>query len=323
MLGPVAALRHRTVEANGISLHVVEAGSGPLVVLCHGFPELWFSWRHQLEALAGAGFRAVAPDQRGYGRTSRPDDVADFDIEHLTGDLAGLLDALGEDRAVFVGHDWGSIVVWNMPLFHPERVRAVVGTSVAFVPRLPARPTRLMRMVFGDRFFYILYFQDVGPADEELARDPRRSLLAAFWSLSGDAPRGSIKDRPRRGTGWLDILTEPTGSLSWLGEEELAVFVEEFSRTGFTGGLNWYRNFDRNWELTERFADTRITVPALFAAGERDAVLRMTPPEMMEGWVTDLRGSILIPGAGHWVQQERPDEVNRALLEFLDGLTEP
>jgi pimeloyl-ACP methyl ester carboxylesterase len=311
---------HRTVEANGISMHVVEQGTGPPVVLCHGFPELSFSWRHQMEALAGAGYRALAPDQRGYGLTDRPDAVAAYDIDHLTGDMAGLLDALEEERAVFVGHDWGSIVAWHMPLLQPDRVRAVVGMSVPFVPRLPARPTRLMRMAFRDRFFYILYFQQTGPADEELARDPQRTLRSVFWSLSGEAPRGSIRDMPRGGTGWLDTLAEPPGSFPWMDHRELDVYVSKFSQTGFTGGLNWYRNLDRNWELTEPFAAVKVTVPALFVAGERDVVLRMAPPSLMEGWVMDLRGSALVPDAGHWVQQERPEEVNRALLEFLAGI---
>src|SRR5437016_1596346 len=174
-------LTHRTVRTNGINLHVAEQGQGPAVVLCHGFPELWFSWRHQLPALAAAGYHAIAPDQRGYGETDRPADVRQYDIEHLTGDLVGLLDALGEERAVFVGHDWGAIVVWHLAVSAPERVEAAVGMSVPFVPRSPVPPTELMKALAGDRFLYILYFQKPGLADQELARDPRDALLRMFW----------------------------------------------------------------------------------------------------------------------------------------------
>lgn len=311
---------HRTIRTNGIDMHVVLQGRGPPVVLCHGFPELWYSWRHQLPELAAAGYRALAPDQRGYGRTDRPSDVAAYDIEHLAEDLLGMLDAIGEQHAVFVGHDWGAIVVWHLAVAAPDRVEAVVGMSVPFVPRPTVRPTELLRTVFGDRFMYILYFQSVGPADEELARDPRATLARALWTASGDAPSGSIKFPPKEGTGWLDILDEPGELPPWLTVEDLDVYASEFARTGFTGGLNWYRNLDRNWELTAGLAGAKVSQPALFVAGERDAVLKMTPPDLMQGWVEDLRGVVLVPGAGHWVQQERPSEVNRALLGFLDGL---
>jgi pimeloyl-ACP methyl ester carboxylesterase len=301
-------------------MHVAEAGSGPPVILAHGFPELWFSWRHQLPALADAGCHAIAPDQRGYGRSDVPDRVEDYDITKLTGDLLGLLDALGEERAVFVGHDWGAIVVWALALIAPERVRGVAGLSVPFTPRGPIPPTHLFDALSGDRFFYILYFQEPGVADRELASDTRRTMASILYSASAFAPPGSIKRMPREGTGYLDVLTEPPELPPWLTEEDLELYVSEFQRTGFTGPLSWYRNFDRNWELMEPYAGAKVEVPALFLAGERDTVLKMLPPDVMDGWVADLRGSILIPGAGHWVQQERPDEVNRALVEFVSGL---
>jgi pimeloyl-ACP methyl ester carboxylesterase len=319
---PEQPVAHRTVRTNGTSMHVAECGRGRPVLLCHGFPELWSSWRHQLPVLAEAGCHAIAPDQRGYGGTDRPDAVSAYDIEHLTGDLIGLLDAMGEERAVFVGHDWGAIVVWNLAVMAPDRVEAVVGMSVPFTPRPPVPPTELMKALAGDRFLYILYFQREGPADRELARDPRRTLLKAYWSVSGEAPKGSIRRLPKEGTAYLDQLAEPPQGVlpSWLSQEDLDDNVASFRRTGFTGALNWYRNFDRNWELTERFADRKVEQPALFVAGERDPVLRMTPPELMDGWVTDLRGKVLVPGAGHWVQQEAPEHVNAALLDFLSAL---
>jgi pimeloyl-ACP methyl ester carboxylesterase len=315
-----APLTHRTVATNGIRMHVAEAGEGPPVILCHGFPELWYSWRHQLPALAGAGYRAVAPDQRGYGRTEGPEEVEAYDADHLAGDLLGLLDRMGEGRAVFVGHDWGAQVVWHLALTAPDRVRAVAALSVPFARRLPLPPTQVFRATSGDRFHYILYFQPVGPADRELARDVRRSIASILWTFSGDAPRGTARRLPAEGSGYLDGLGDPPALPPWLTEEDLEVYRAEFERTGFTGALNWYRNFDRNWERTAGLAEARVEQPALFVAGERDPVLRMIPPEAMDGWVIDLRERVVVPGAGHWIQQERPEEVNAALLRFLSSL---
>lgn len=293
----------RLVEANGIELHVREEGEGDLVVLCHGFPELAYSWRHQIPALTAAGYRVLAPDMRGYGRSSAPKAPETYDVATLCGDMTGLLDALGEERAIFVGHDWGANVVWQLAVLAPERVRAVAGLSVPFVPRAPAAPIPIMRRHLGEDF-YIVWFQEPGVADEALARDVRRTLTTsrqwtAEWA-SEDGPE------PRRA--------------EWLSEEELAVYVEAFERTGFTGGLNWYRNIDRNWELSEPVADRRVGQPAMFLTGELDPVRRFMPAEAMHGWVTDLRAQIVVPGAGHWVQQEAPEDVNEALLEFLRGL---
>lgn len=311
-------VKHRSVRTNGIDMHFVEGGAGPLVVLCHGFPELSYSWRHQVAALASAGYRAVAPDQRGYGDTSRPDDVQTYDIIHLTDDLLGLLDALEEERAVFVGHDWGAPVVWNLALRAPKRVRAVVGMSVPYVPRSERPPTEIWKAVFTDHWFYILYFQEPGVADADLARDPAKTMRRFLCAISGDGTGLGSLSGPRDERGMVDRLPEPAGLPGWLTQEDVDHYAAVFARTGFTGGLNWYRNFDRNWERTAELAGARIEVPALFIAGTGDPVLRMVPPDRMGQWVTDLRGTLLLPGAGHWVQQERPDEVNAALLGFLD-----
>lgn len=315
------AINHRTVPTNGIDMHIAEMGEGPVVILAHGFPECWYSWRHQLPALAEAGYHAVAPDQRGYGGTSRPDAVEDYDIEHLSADLIGLLDVLAADTAVFVGHDWGAPVVWHTALRHPERVAGVVGMSVPHRPRGDARPGEMFARLAEMMFFYIQYFQEPGVADAELAADPRRFLARFLWTISGDAPAGSFKVLPHAGTTLNDVLSDPPADLpAWLTEADIDVFAETFERSGFTGGLNWYRNFDRNWEITADLADAKIEVPAAFVAGEKDPVLIMSPPDAMAGSVTDLRSSTILPGAGHWVQQERPAEVNAALLDFLASL---
>ncbi len=311
----------RTVTVNGVDLHVVEDGprDGPPVVLAHGFPELAYSWRHQIPALAAAGYRVLAPDQRGYGRSSAPEAVADYDITHLTGDLVGLLDDIGAERAVVIGHDWGSMVAWQTALLHPERVAGVCGMSVAFSPRLPARPTQVWHQVFTGKFFYILYFQEPGTADAELGADPARTMRRMLCGTRTDKG-GSIDQNADDGSGFVDRFPEPAALPDWLSQDELDFYVAEFSRTGFTGGLNWYRNFDRNWELTPQLDGAKVGVPSFFIGGALDPVLRMVPPERQQGWLADHRGDVIIDDAGHWVQQEKPAETNEALLGFLRGI---
>jgi pimeloyl-ACP methyl ester carboxylesterase len=297
----------RVVAVNGIELNVLDEGDGPLVVLCHGFPELAFSWRRQIPALVAAGCRVLAPDMRGYGRSSAPAAVEDYDIVTLCGDMCGLLDAVDERSAIFVGHDWGAIVVWQLAILHPERVTAVAGLSVPFVPRAPALPIPIMRRHQGEDF-YIVRFQQPGVADAALARDVRRTLLRL---LTQSTLRTSERAEEKSAT---------PGLPSWMSEEEFAVYVEAFERTGFTGGLNWYRNIDRNWELTESVGERRVEQPAMFLTGELDVVRQFASPEGMTCWVTDLRSNIVVPGAGHWVQQQEPETVNAALLGFLGDL---
>jgi pimeloyl-ACP methyl ester carboxylesterase len=312
----------RTVEQGGVRLAVDVSGSGPTVVLAHGFPELAFSWRHQVPALVAAGYRVAVPDQRGYGRSDRPPALEAYDIEQLTGDLLAVLDDLGEERACFVGHDWGALVVWQLALLAPERVRAVVGMSVPFLPRPPAPTITLLRQLFADRFFYILYFQELGVADAELAADPARTmrrLLAGPRSTELSAEQASALSAQGE-AGFVERLPEPAALPDWLPEADLDHYVTEFTRTGFTGGLNWYRNLDRNWALTEAVAGARVACPSLFIAGTEDPVIAFSPPDAGLGHLDDHRGNRLIDGAGHWVQQERPGEVNAALIEFLDDV---
>jgi pimeloyl-ACP methyl ester carboxylesterase len=323
-------LKHRFIETNGIRMHIAECGAGPLVVLCHGFPESWYSWRHQLQALAEAGFHAVAPDMRGYGQTDRPDAIEQYTLLHLTGDIVGLLDALSADKAVIAGHDWGAPVAWHCALLRPDRFRAVIGLSVPFWSRFPIRPTSVMPQT-DDALFYQLYFQSPGVAEAEFERDVRRTIRSLLFSASGDAPRrentgspgAAVGMVPRQGD-FLSGLVDPVSLPSWLTGADIDFYVNEFTRTGFRGGLNWYRNIDRSWELLAPFAGRRVDVPALYIAGDRDLVVAFPGMEQIIAnltyFVPKLRGSLMLPGCGHWTQQERPLEVNKAMIAFLQQL---
>jgi pimeloyl-ACP methyl ester carboxylesterase len=316
----MGALTHRTVQTNGIQMHVAEQGEGPVVVLCHGFPELWHSWRHQIGPIADAGYRVVVPDQRGYGRTERPEAIEAYDIVQLTGDLVGLLDALEVDDAVFIGHDWGAPVVWNLSLLAPARVRAVAALSVPFTPRSHRDPISALEEAFAGRFFYILYFQTPGVADAELAADVDATFRRLLRSPSGALRSAVVSSEQERPTGFLSTMSAPGALPSWLTAQDLEHYVTEFTRTGFTGGLNWYRNLSRNWRLTESLDGAKVAVPALFLWGEHDPVALFMSDAHLDTWVPDLRAKITLAGAGHWVQQERPAEVNGALLAFLASL---
>jgi pimeloyl-ACP methyl ester carboxylesterase len=321
----MAEITHRFVDTNGIRLHLAEAGTGPLVVLLHGFPESWYSYRHQLHALAAAGYHAVAPDQRGYGQTDRPAEIGKYTQLHLVGDVIGLLDALGEPRAVVIGHDWGAPVAWNTALLRPDRVRGVVGLSVPYIPRGPHSLLTTIRAILGDGF-YMSYFQATGVADAELARDVPSTMRKVLYSASGDVPLVGEPGQPvvPPGRGFLDILVEPPTLPAWLTEADVAFYVAEFRRTGFTGGLNWYRTIDLSWELTAPWQGATVVPPALYVAGDRDLVVSF--PGMkdlipaLRAFVPNLTRTIILPGCGHWTQQERPAEVNVALLEFLGKL---
>jgi pimeloyl-ACP methyl ester carboxylesterase len=292
----------RSVETNGVRLRVIEAGQrgAPVIVLAHGFPELAYSWRHQIPVLAQAGYHVLAPDQRGYGGSGRPEAVEDYDIHALTGDLIGLLDVVGAEQAIFVGHDWGAMVVWQAALLHPGRVRAVAGLSVPPIPRARSRPTERWRQKFGDDF-YMLRFQEPGLADAEMAADVRSTMSGMFAGLLGG----------------------PSPLPDWISQAEFEYYVSEFSRTGFTGALNWYRNYDRNWQSTAQLADARIEVPALFVGGTADPIAPTMNPARAGEVVAGPYTVEMIDGAGHWVQQERPDEVNKILLRFLREVERP
>ena len=321
-----AEIRHRIVQTNGIRMHIAEAGDGPLVLMCHGFPESWYSWRHQLTALAAAGYHAVAPDQRGYGQTDKPEAIEQYTLFHLVGDLVGLLDALGQPSAVIAGHDWGAPVAWHAALLRPDRFRAVIALSVPFRPWGPGRPTTKMPQT-DDAIFYQLYFQAPGVAEAELERDPRQSIRRVLYWGSGDGRSaaltpgaGGVGMVPRDG-GFLGRRPAPATLPAWLTDGDVDFYAAEFTRAGFRGGLNWYRNIDRNWELLAPWAGARVTVPALYMTGDRDLVLSFRGMDQLlpalKRFVPDLRQTIILPGCGHWTQQERAEEVNTAMLQFL------
>ncbi|MFE9611405.1 alpha/beta fold hydrolase [Streptomyces sp. NPDC006012] len=301
---------HRHVRPGGIDMHIAEQGEGPLVLLLHGFPESWYAWRHQIDALAAAGYRVVAPDQRGYGSTDRPDGADQYSIFHLVGDVVALIRELGEEQAVVVGHDWGSTVAWHTAMLRPDLVRGVVGISVPPAPRGALPPLTVSKKRFGEGF-YQNYFQEPGVAEAGLGADIAATMRMTFGSVRNPEPT----------EGFLGLFLEPEALPAWLTEEDLAVFVEQFTASGFTGGLNWYRNLDRNWELTAPWQDAPITPPSLYISGENDIVRAFYKmDEAAWARVPNLRGIVDVPQCGHWTQQERPEVVTDAVLEFLRGL---
>ena len=324
----------RMIESNGIRLNIAEQGKGPLVLLCHGFPESWYSWRHQIDALATAGFHAVAPDMRGYGKSDRPEAIDQYTIFHLVGDLVGLLDALEVPTAVIVGHDWGAGIAWQAARLRPDRFRAVVALSVPFRPRGPVRPTSVMPRT-ADAQFYQLYFQEPGVAEAELERDPRITVRNMLYGGSGEgaaairAAAASSGASPNlgmvpKGGGFLRGSGAPATLPAWLSEADIDFYAGEFKRSGFRGPLNYYRNIDRNWELTAAFAGVNVTVPALYVAGDRDMVVSFPgTAELLANlkqFVPALRDIQMLPGCGHWTQQERASEVSAAIVDFVRGL---
>jgi pimeloyl-ACP methyl ester carboxylesterase len=306
-------------------MQVTDEGNGLPVVMCHGFPGLGYSFRHQMRPIAEAGFRAIAPDMHGYGGTDAPADPADYSHAHITADLLALLDELDAPQAVFVGHDFGAPAVWQVALRAPERVAGLVLLSVPYDPdRSPVLPSRGYAHVAREHFLHLHYFQQPGVAEAELDADPAGFLQRLFFALSGAYRYLDIWRYPSYGHGYLDVLPEaPPLPWPWLSEAEFEHYVDVFTRTGFTGGLNWYRALDENWTVDAPFADQPITVPTTLIAGSRDPVLTMLGAravERMREVVPDLRGVHVLDGAGHWIQQERAAEVNALLIEFLQAL---
>jgi len=317
----------RTVDAGGADIRVAVEGQGPLVLMVHGFPESWYSWRHQLPAVAGAGFTAAAMDVRGYGGSEKPREVAAYDMENLTADVAGVADALAPgEPAILVGHDWGAPIVWNSAFSRPERFRAVAGLSVPF-SGVPTRPfTEIFNELYTkkNRFFYQAWFQKIGPPEAEAEKDVRDFLRKFYFGIAGEAPDGSWPQKPADAT-LLDGMVDPGQFPAWLSAEDLDYYVGEFEQSGFFGPISRYRNHERDFEWLQQFKGRTLDQPSLLIGGDRDPAFNgfgriADPGAMMRQHATDLRGVHVLPGCGHWTQQERPVEVNALLVDWLKGL---
>lgn len=320
---PVPGVTLKTTTANSIHMRYAEAGSGPLVLFCHGWPESWYSWRHQLQAVSQAGFRAVAPDMRGYGGTQSPEPIDQYTLYHLVGDMAELVKALGETKAVIVGHDWGAPVAWHAALWRPDLFTAVSAMSVPYAP--PGYVDILSALEkLGIDNFYLQYFQKPGVAEAELQQDIRGALRKLYYTAGGEMTEKDKGFGRLTGGTLLANTVDPEKLPAWLSDADLDYYAAEFARAGFRGGLNWYRNLRRNWELSGPWRGQPIRQPSQFIAGSRDGVLRFPAAKsQLEAYpktLPGLRGSHILDGAGHWVQQERAAEVNRLLIEFLKGL---
>lgn len=319
----------RQIDVGGMSLRCAidrpPAGEGPLIILVHGFPESWYSWRHQLGPLAAAGYTACAIDVRGYGGSDKPQPVEAYTLENIVGDLVGLADALQPGvPAILIGHDWGAPIVWNAALTQPERFSAVAGLSVPFAG-VPGRPfTEIFREHFTSKgkFFYQEYFQEPGVAEAEAEADPRSFLHRMMFAISGDAPAGNFFDKPHGAT-FLEGLPEPT-AVPWLTDADLDFYESEFRASGFRGPLNRYRNHERDFAWLQGWQGKRIEQPSLFIGGTRDPATTLfgavaDPVAMMRLFAPKVEGHIL-DGVGHWTQQEAPEAVNRLLIDWLGRL---
>ena len=310
-------ITQRRAPTNGIELNIAEAGEGPLILLLHGFPESWYSWRHQIVPLSEAGYHVVAPDMRGYGKSDKPQAIEAYNQVEVVNDIIGLIPSLGYEQAIVIGHDWGAPTAWATALHHPDRVRAVGALSVPFMPRSPVQPMPAMREMFKGQFFYQLYFFEPGVAEAEFEADIRTALKKFIVMGSGETDLASL---PAKGPDddMFTNLPNPDKLPNWLSEEDLDFYTAEFTRSGMRGPLNYYRNHDLTWELTEGAPD-HIDQPAFFAAGTNDGVILMAAEALqnMPNHVRDLRINEMIPGIGHWTQQEAPEAVNDIILRFL------
>jgi pimeloyl-ACP methyl ester carboxylesterase len=318
------SIKFSQIQTNGISMRIAEAGSGPLVLLVHGWPESWYSWRHQVTGLAAAGYRVIAPDMRGYGDTDSPVPAEEYRVDKLAADLVGLLDAVGEQTAVLVGHDWGSMVAWTTAVLHPDRFTGVIGMSVPYGGLLGKPPLEGWREMMADNFFYILYHnEEGGVAEQEYDSDPRAFLSMLYTSVDTPRHEATITDPKRSAGGWIGRMGAPKERPDWLSEADLDYYVNEFTRAGFRGGVNYYRNFDANWHVTSDI-DPEIQIPSAFISGAADAVIGGADEAglraSMNPLMSDLREITLLPGIGHWVQQEDAEGTNAAILRFLQSL---
>ncbi|MEZ7971851.1 MAG: alpha/beta hydrolase [Pseudomonadales bacterium] len=317
-------INQRRVSTNGIELNIAEQGEGPLVLMLHGFPESWYSWRHQIPAVASAGFHAVAPDMRGYGKSDKPADISTYNQVEVTNDIIGLISSLGYKTAIVFGHDWGAPTAWSCALHHPDKVTAVGVLSVPFSPRAPAPPLDMMKEIFKDMFFYQLYFQEPGVAEKEWETNVRVNLRKFYHIGSGAFDAGNFIAPKSPDSDLLSDMEDPGTLGTWCTESDLDFYTTEFEQSGFRGPLNYYRNHNLTWSLTEGGPE-KITQPALFVAGEKDGVIMLAADALknMPRYVTNLKVNQLIPGIGHWTQQEAPAEVNTLMIDFITSVKQP
>ncbi|OVA13438.1 Alpha/beta hydrolase fold-1 [Macleaya cordata] len=311
-------IEHKMVAVNGINMHIAEKGEGPVVLLVHGFPELWYTWKHQIVGLASLGYRAVAPDLRGYGDTDAPPSSNTYTTLHVAGDLIALLDALGLDQVFVVGHDWGANIAWSLCLYRPDRVKALVNLSIAFVPRNPSnKPTERLRAAYGDEY-YMIRFQEPGKMEAEFAEAGASTVVKKFLTLRDPGPLIIPKET------WLKVSPDNPNTLpSWLSEDDVNYFASKFEEKGFTGGLNYYRAFDLNWELTAAWTGTQVKVPVKFIVGDLDLTLSLPGiKEYIHGGefkkdVPLLEEVVVMEGAAHYINQEKSDEISKHIYDFI------
>ena len=329
----VSHIEHLQIRAGGVELHLASQGEGPLVLMCHGFPGLWYSWRHQMPALAQAGFRAVALDMRGYGRSSRPLSSDQYGFDSTSEDVLAVLDHFGEKQAVLFGHDFGANLAWHMAAHHPDRIRAIAPLCVPYEMPLAGGsdvlPSQLYAAIAENHFFHMHYYQEVGVAEASCIGREREFLTKLFWALSAEGELLNWENFPMEGTCYIDVLAEAPSAppWPWLSVGDMDYYVNEYLAAGpelaFIGGINSYRAMDRNWKMFRDTAHAAVTVPTLFVGGAEDPVVKLGSEEdftRMQQRVKDLRGMELLPGAGHFIQQEQPEALNRLLLQFLHSL---
>jgi pimeloyl-ACP methyl ester carboxylesterase len=315
---------HHNANINGLDYHYVTCGSGPAVLFCHGFPDLWRTWRHQMQAVAEAGFMAIAPDLRGFGDTEGPSDPFAYTVVDVVGDLVALLDHIGIATATIIGHDWGANISWAAPLIRPDRFTAVLSLSVPYSPRPPLSLPKALQ-ASGQTNAYMLYFLKQGPADAELDANPKAFLRNLFYANSGSLPEGEKPNMVTSAAGTIiDALQAPPAELPWFDEEELEIYAQAYAKRGFTSALNTYRSLDRGWQLMAAWADRVLEVPAGYIYGDRDIVISFPGRAKVIEMFTELapkgRPPVRLPGVGHFLQLERPHDVSAAIIDFLREL---
>ena len=319
----MAEITHRFITTNGIKMHIAECGSGPLVLLLHGFPELWYTWRHQLPALAAAGFHAVAPDQRGYGQTEQPELIEEYNVFNLVGDVVQLVYALGEKQAALVGHDYGSVVTMHCGLFRPNMFHKLVLHSIPYLQRMGGNipPTELMKMAYGEEEFYQVMFQQPGRVEGHFAElGAYKFMRGALFTNSGDCPPDKRwKFTYKKGEKFTDHVTIPDKLPAWLTEADVDYFSAEYAKAGIRGGLNWYRNIDFNWKMTPYLERAKLMQPTLFIAGDADPAMVFLKGayNALEKNVPNLKNKVVFPNVGHWVNQERAAECKKLIIALL------